>query len=143
LKLKSEGSKGSNFQEYLKDILTGQKKKKKEEEVVSDRSRASMQASFGFVVALLTEMKSVNNGSLLIKALEHFLSSLSIVEPGSFMTGDKYSFILDANLNEARKFLVDLIQDKTSDKKVIILSCKVLLMLGLARSSVEDFLILC
>jgi hypothetical protein len=102
-----------------------------------------MQASFGFVVALLTEMKSVNNGSLLIKALEHFLSSLSIVEPGSFMTGDKYSFILDANLNEARKFLVDLIQDKTSDKKVIILSCKVLLMLGLARSSVEDFLILC
>jgi hypothetical protein len=140
LKLKSEGSEGSNFQEYLKGVLTGQKKK---EEVVSDRSRASMQASFGFVVALLTEMKSVNNGSLLIKALEHFLSSLSIVEPGSFMTGDKYSFILDANFNEARKFLVDLIQDKTSDKKVIILSCKVLLMLGLARSSVEDFLILC
>ena len=71
-----------------------------------------MQGSFGFVIALLKEMQTFNNGNLLIKSLEHFLHTLKSVEPGSFKSDDKdikYSFIQDANLNEARNFLVGLI----------------------------------
>jgi len=70
------------------------------------------------------------------------LNTLKQTEPGSFHSGDQDSYILDAQLNHARVFLVDLIQDKATEMKVVTLACKVLLMLGLARSNVEDFLIL-
>lgn len=38
--------------------------------------------------------------------------------------------------------MVELISDKASEMKIVTLACKVLLMLGLARSNVEDFLVL-
>lgn len=65
-----------------------------------------------------------------------------MTKPGSFHKGDKQSFVLDANLNSVRCFLVELINDKSSDKKTKNLAFKMIFLLGLARSSVEDFLVL-
>jgi hypothetical protein len=38
---------------------------------------------------------------------------------------------------------VELISESGTDRRVVVLAYKVLLMLGLARSSVEDLLVLC
>lgn len=54
---------------------------------------------------------------------------------------DKLSFMIDQNLNDARTFLVSIIQDKSSDNRTRELSMKLIFLLGLARSNVEDFLI--
>jgi hypothetical protein len=50
------------------------------------------------------------------------------------------NFELDSCLNDGRKYLVQLA--KSEMKKVRELACKVILMLGLARENVEDFLVL-
>jgi len=107
------------------------------------RSRAGLQIGFGFVLVLLREMKAINNGSLLMNSLEHVLQTLKQVEPGSFHSGDRLSFVLDASLNDARAFLLELIYESGTDRRVVALAYKVVLMLGLARSSVEDLLLLC
>lgn len=88
-------------------------------------------------------MKTINNGALLVKSLEHFLQILRTAEPGSFHTGDRLSFVLDSSLNEARNFLVELIEDQGTEHQVAILAHKALFMLALARASVEDLLVLC
>lgn len=49
--------------------------------------------------------------------------------------------MIDQNLNDARTFLVSIILDKTSDARTRELSMKLIFLLGLARSNVEDFLI--
>lgn len=50
--------------------------------------------------------------------------------------------MLDSNLNEARAFLLELIEEQATDKRVLVLAVKILFMLGLARGSVEDLLTL-
>jgi hypothetical protein len=50
--------------------------------------------------------------------------------------------VLDSNLNDARAFLLELIEDQAADKRVVVLALKILFMLGLARGSVEDLLTL-
>jgi hypothetical protein len=54
-------------------------------------------------------MKEINNGQLLINSLEHLLQCLKQAGPGSLHSGDRLSFVLDASLNEARGFLLELI----------------------------------
>jgi len=87
-------------------------------------------------------MKAINNGALLTKSLEHVLQTLKQVEPGTFHSSDRTSFVLDASLNDARAFLLELASESSTDQRVVVLAYKVLLMLGLARSSVEDLLVL-
>jgi len=55
--------------------------------------------------------------------------------------GDQTCFIIDANLNEARTFLISIIEDSSSSAKAIELASKIILLLGLARSNIEDYLI--
>jgi len=78
-----------------------------------------------------------------LRSLEHVLETLKRVEPGSFLSDDKVSFALDASLNEARAFLVELIDDQGSSGRLVTLAHKVILAMGLARSNVEDLLVLC
>lgn len=95
-------------------------------------------------------MRSIKNGilkkrrdkdSLLEDQLTKVVNMLKSCKPGEFYENDKLSFLLDDSFNEARAFLVELIQgDKVS------LACqayKVLFLLGLARASIEDLLLLC
>jgi hypothetical protein len=93
-------------------------------------------------MTLLRELKSINNGALLTRSLEQFIATLKQTKPGSFHSGDKQSFVLDASLNTVRAFLVELINGHDTDKKVATLAFKMIFLLGLARSSVEDFLVL-
>lgn len=49
---------------------------------------------------------------------------------------------MDATLNDFRSFLLDLINEETMDQQIVFLSVKLIFWMGLARSSLEDFLIL-
>ena len=50
--------------------------------------------------------------------------------------------MIDSNLNDARSFLVSIIEDPTiTDKRAIELAFKIILLLGVVRSNVEDLII--
>ena len=49
--------------------------------------------------------------------------------------------MIDSNLNDARNFLVTVIEDKDSTKRAVELAFKIILLLGVVRANVEDFLI--
>ena len=46
-------------------------------------------------------------------------------------------------MNESRTFLVQLISGSDTNKRVKMLSFKVLFLMGMARQSIEDFLVIC
>lgn len=78
-------------------------------------------------------------GDLLDKSLENVIESLKQCEPKDLYENDRLSFSLDASINNARTFLVELI--KSGTPRQACLSYKILLLLGLARACVEDFLL--
>lgn len=136
VRLKATGKSEKSFAEYLKNFLNKAPGEK------GSKTQTSIQASFGFVLSLLREMRTFNNGGLLIKSLEHFLKTLKEQEPLPVQSGmDKSAFLLEARLNEARAFLLELINDQGSGELVVTLACKTLLMLGRMRHNLEDFLI--
>lgn len=136
MRLKATGKSEKSFAEYLKNFLNKAPGEK------GSKTQTSIQASFGFVLSLLREMRTFNNGGLLIKSLEHFLKTLKEQEPLPVQSGmDKSAFLLEARLNEARAFLLELINDQGSGELVVTLACKTLLMLGRMRHNLEDFLI--
>jgi hypothetical protein len=114
-----------------------------ESEYSSDRSGAAIQVSFGFVLGLFKELEGIRDGAILIKLLEHIVQALKKIEPGSLFTNDKFSFKLDASLNEARTYLVHLIAGNDTQKRERILAYKVLFLMGIARNSIEDLLVIC
>lgn len=114
-----------------------------ENEYSSDRSGAAIQVSIGFVLGIFKELEGVRDGALLVKLLEHIVQALKKIEPGSLYTNDKFSFKLDASLNEGRTYLVQLISANDTSKRERILAYKVLFLLGIARNSIEDLLVIC
>lgn len=61
-------------------------------------------------------------------------------EAGSLYSTDKLSFMIDSNLNDARSFLVSIIEDSNSAPRAHELALKIILLLGHVRSNVEDLL---
>jgi len=49
--------------------------------------------------------------------------------------------MIDSNLNDARTFLVTIIEDNTSVPRAIELAFKIIFLLGVVRSNVEDLVI--
>ena len=86
------------------------------------------------------EMTAINNGKLIENTLASLLQYLKQAEPGSLCENSVLRFEFDASLNEARNLLVQMIRNKSP--AISVLAFKVLLMLGLIRSCVEDFLVL-
>lgn len=78
---------------------------------------------------------------MLVNSLEYLYQTLRFAEPGSLYSTDKLSFMIDANLNDARSFLVSIIEDKVSVKRAVELAFKILLLLGIVRSNVEDLIL--
>lgn len=79
---------------------------------------------------------------MLVNSLEYLYQSLRHTEAGSLYNTDKLSFMIDSNLNEARTFLLSIIQDgEGSPKRALELSAKLILLIAIARSNVEDLLI--
>ena len=107
---------------------------------VNQRVQVGLESGFKFSLSLLKEIKSINN-DMLVKSLEYLYQTLRYAEPGSLYSTDKLSFMIDANLNEARTFLMTIIDDKDSPSRANELAAKIIILIGLSRSSVEDFLI--
>ena len=82
---------------------------------------------------------------MLVNSLEYLYQTLRFAEPGALYSTDKLSFMIDSNLNDARSFLVTLIEESaaqgTLNGRATDLAFKILLLLGIVRSNVEDLLI--
>ena len=109
---------------------------------------AGFDAGFKFVINLLKEIKSLTAvkgtgfpETMLINTLEYLYQSAKTLERGSLYNVDQISFMLDANLNEARSFLLSILEDPASPPRAQELSSKTILLLGFARSNIEDLLI--
>jgi hypothetical protein len=95
---------------------------------------ASFDTGFKFVLNLLREIKSLTavKGSgfpetMLINTLEYLYQSVKSIERGSLYNVDQMSFMLDANLNEARSFLLTVVEDPTSSPRALELAAKSIL----------------
>jgi hypothetical protein len=94
----------------------------------------------------LKEIRNVNK-DMLVNSLEYLYQTLRFAEPGALYSTDKLSFMIDSNLNDARGFLVSLIEEgaalgaQPQNKRTTELAFKILLLLGIVRSNVEDLLI--
>jgi hypothetical protein len=78
---------------------------------------------------------------MLINSLQFLHESVRKLKMGSLHNQDQLSFMLDANLNEARSFLLSITEDPASSSAAVQLAAKTIFLLGLARSSVEDLLL--
>jgi len=78
---------------------------------------------------------------MLINSLQFLHESVRKLKMGSLHNHDHLSFMLDANLNEARSFLLSITDDPASSSAAVQLAAKTIFLLGLARSSVEDLLL--
>jgi hypothetical protein len=99
-----------------------------------------LESGFKFSLSLLKEIKSINK-DMLINSLEYLYQTLRYAEPGSLYSTDKLSFMIDSNLNDARSFLVSIIEDKNANKRAVELAVKIIFLLGVVRSNVEDLLL--
>ncbi len=91
-------------------------------------------------MSLLKEIRSINR-DMLVNSLEYLYQTLRYAEPGSLYSTDKLSFMIDSNLNDARGFLVTIVEDSSSQPRAVELAFKILLLLGVVRSNVEDLLL--
>jgi hypothetical protein len=111
---------------------------------VSPRVQVGLESGFKFSLSLLKEIRNVNK-DMLVNSLEYLYQTLRFSEPGSLYSTDKLSFMIDSNLNDARQFLVSLIEEAAAHGQLatrgVELAFKIILLLGIVRSNVEDFLI--
>lgn len=122
-----------NFFEYIQKFLDKQGD-------VNQRVQVGLESGFKFSLSLLKEIKSLNK-DMLVNSLEYLYQTLRTAEPGSLYSTDKLSFMIDANLNDARGFLVSIIEDPSAPQRALELSFKIILLLGVVRSNVEDLLL--
>jgi hypothetical protein len=111
---------------------------------VSPRIQVGLESGFKFSLSLLKEIRNINK-DMLVNSLEYLYQTLRYAEPGSLYSTDKLSFMIDSNLNDARSFLVSLIEEGLAangggNKRATELAFKILLLLGIVRSNVEDLL---
>jgi len=111
---------------------------------VTPRVQVGLESGFKFSLSLLKEIRNINK-DMLVNSLEYLYQTLRYAEPGSLYSTDKLSFMIDSNLNDARSFLVSLIEEGLAaegkgNKRATELAFKILLLLGIVRSNVEDLL---
>jgi hypothetical protein len=78
---------------------------------------------------------------MLVNSLEYLYQTLRFAEPGSLYSTDKLSFMIDSNLNDARNFLVGIIEEQGQSSRAVELAFKIIFLLGVVRSNVEDLLL--
>ena len=102
--------------------------------------QVGLESGFKFSLSLLKEIKSINK-DMLVNSLEYLYQTLRYAEPGSLYSTDKLSFMIDSNLNDARTFLVSIIEDKSNSQRATELAFKIIFLLGIVRSNVEDLIL--
>jgi hypothetical protein len=135
-KYREQQDKKTNFFEYIQRFLEGTA----DDNSVSPRIQVGLESGFKFSLSLLREIRNVNK-EMLVNSLEYLYQTLRFAEPGSLYSTDKLSFMIDSNLNDARQFLVSLIEEGKGPQRAVELAFKIILLLGIVRSNVEDFLI--
>lgn len=81
---------------------------------MNQRVQVGLESGFKFSLSLLKEIKGINK-DMLVNSLEYLYQTLKFAEPGSLYSTDKLSFMIDSNLNDARQFLVQIIEDSSSN----------------------------
>ena len=107
---------------------------------MNQRVQVGLESGFKFSLSLLKEIKAINK-DMLVNSLEYLYQTLRYAESGSLYSTDKLSFMIDSNMNDARSFLVGIIEDKSSEPRAVELAFKIILLLGQVRSNVEDLLL--
>ena len=114
------------------------------------RTQVSLDVGLKFSINLLKELGQVNKG-LLTSSLQCLLDSLKQYRPGAlYCATDRMSYQMDQNLNIARDFLLEEINEVASGSspltpeyiKYAEIAVKIIMMLGIVRSNVEDYLII-
>lgn len=161
LKQKSSVSKNESFAEYIKKFLS-EEWYENDGESSSERAYVGFQTGFAFIMLIIKELSTMEKSSVLINSLQHLYKILKDINKGSLIheKDKRMTMAMDVHLNEAREFLLELIRAQDSSKKVTLLhpsvlanqenakkitllAHKILLLIGVARSSVEDLLVLC
>lgn len=135
LRARSSGKKDQKFSQLVSVFLEGERG--------DQRKEAAIPEGLNFVIILMQELRALpNSGKILTQFLKQVVINLHRVDAGSFFeAADKTSFILDATLNDARAFILELIEEKKgSDPEVVHESMRLLMSLAVARQSVEDLL---
>ena len=70
-----------------------------------------LEGGFQLTLALLREVRDMKKEAL-VNVLEHVYQILKSTPGGSLYNTDKLSFLLDNSLNDAREFLISIIEDK-------------------------------
>lgn len=90
----------------------------------SRRMLAGLEGGFKFVINLLKEIRELTKVKqsgfperMLINSLEYMYQTLKGIERGTLYNVDQVSFMLDANLSEARTFLMSVLNDSSSPKR--------------------------
>lgn len=106
-KYREQQDKKTNFFEFIQRFLEGESG---EDKSVTPRVQVGLESGFKFSLSLLKEIRNINK-DMLINSLEYLYQTLRYAEPGSLYSTDKLSFMIDSNLNDARSFLVSLIEE--------------------------------
>jgi len=144
-KLKEGKSTQKGFTEYMSEYFSKVGEDSDEDGADAEdsmRSRVAFKTSLSFLMVMLKNVSELSNEKVVESTLAQFLTILKQTKGLKLMHTRHFeqNFELDSCLNDGRKYLVQLA--KSEMKKVRELACKVILMLGLARENVEDFLVL-
>jgi hypothetical protein len=79
---------------------------------------------------------------ILKSSLEYLYESFRSASPASLYGVNKTFFVSDQTVNEARGFLSDILDDPNqSDTRVKELALKLILVIGIMRANIEDFVL--
>jgi hypothetical protein len=79
---------------------------------------------------------------ILKSSLEYLYESFRSASPASLYGVNKTFFVSDQTVNEARVFLSDILDDPNqSDTRVKELALKLILVIGIMRANIEDFVL--
>jgi len=123
------------FQKYVAEYI----KEHSSEDDMECQQSIIKNLNFDFIIGMLQELKSVNNGDLLQNALNHFYLTLKKHRSGALFANHVNSFELESTFNRFRDFLIQIIKESSS-KTLVHTTFKCFIVLGHARGSVEDFL---
>jgi len=148
-KFKESADQKQNFFEFVKKFLQEQPGPNG----TTARSQISLEGGFKFALSLMKEIRLMakkessvlgteTSSEMLINSLEYLYQTLRQSEVGALHGHDKMSFIIDSNLNDARAFLLTILNEKDSaPARAVELAAKIILLIAIARSNAEDFLI--
>jgi len=128
LYLMKKKSLDGSFKQYFTSCL------KKEMNTSSSSDNKLVKEGFSFISFVLQEMSGLPD--VLKESMEKIIKSLEKIEPGE----QPHSFSNESSFNNTRNLLIEMIND--DDIYLAKLAYKILFLLGLARSCVDDLLIM-